>query len=85
MRTTDDPISRQTLKQLDAVMGWPAGTAAGILAGEAPPNVGAPVHDDESTLLYERPKGLTDAEWAELRRTTGEYIEWQLNRLSQGR
>lgn len=44
------------------MMGWPAGSSAGVLAGgDVPQTVGGPVHDDESTLMYERPKGLTDA------------------------
>lgn len=86
VRLTDDPISRQTMKQLDTVMGWPAGTSAGILrGGDGPETVSGPAHDDESTLMYERPKGLSDAEWAKLKASVGEYVEWQLDRFSRER
>lgn len=95
IRTSDDSLSRQTMIKIDTVMGWPPGTAGRVSRGLMEPpepggaapgeTVSAPSHDVESTLMYERPKGLTDAEWADLRRTTGEYIEWQLNRLSRDR
>lgn len=80
----------RTLGKLDVALGWPVGTLNAIGEESAsetpePETVGGPVHDDESTLMYERPKGLTDSEWAELKRTTGDYIEWQLNKLSQER
>lgn len=35
VRQSDGPISRQTLRQIDHVTGWGAGTAARILAGES--------------------------------------------------
>lgn len=96
IRTTDDSLSRQTMMKIDTVMGWPPGTAGKVSRGlidppapggpaAEPETVSAPTHDDESTLMYERPKGLSDAEWEKLKTSTGEYIEWQLNRLSQGR
>lgn len=79
---TDDPISRQTMKQLDTVMGWPGGTAAGIVRGEAPPDpgaeaVGAVVEDDDA-LLYARPDGLTDGEWQKIKTHAGEFVRWQI-------
>lgn len=94
IRTSDDSLSRQTMIKIDTVMGWPSGTAGRVSRGLMEPpepggstsndeTVGGTSHDDESTLMYERPKGLTDAEWADLRRTTGEYIEWQLDKLSR--
>ena len=82
---TDDPISRQTLKQIDLVMGWPAGTSAGVLAGATPPRPGrqaaivsAP-SDDQDTILYRRPEGMSEAQWERLRAENSRYWQWQLS------
>lgn len=83
VRHTDGPISRQTLRRLDAVMGWPNGTAAGILQGEHPPGVPdldsetvGPSGDTEDHLLFARPDGLTDEEWETAKANAGELVRW---------
>lgn len=43
IRSTDEPLSRQTLKQLDKVMGWEPGTSAAVLGGRTPPAPGGTV------------------------------------------
>ena len=52
IRSTDEPLSRQTLKQVDKVMGWEPGTSALVLGGRTPPaphgTVG-PTDDDEAS------------------------------------
>lgn len=54
-RAAFDPISRQTLKQLDEVTGWAAGTAARIYAGvqQSPANGGSANPVDWSQVTNE--------------------------------
>lgn len=55
VRQGNDPISRQTLKQLDEVTGWAAGTAARIYAGvqQSPANGGSANPVDWSQVTNE--------------------------------
>lgn len=82
VRHTDGPISRQTLRQLDAVMGWAKGTAASIVQEDAPhasdpePETVGPSRDTEDHLLFARPDGLTDEEWEAAKVSAGELVRW---------
>ena len=55
VRTTDGPISRQTLRQIDHVTGWPPGTAGRLLQGAPVSAVTlrpqAPVHTVPASAL----------------------------------
>lgn len=54
-----------------------------VAAGMAP--VGADVQDDSGepdSLLYQRPRGLTDPEWDRIRRESLDYIEFQIERAT---
>lgn len=93
VRNTDEPISRQTMKQLDQVMGWSAGTTAGILRGALPPGpvpgpdaesvVATP--DTEGALLFMRPDGVDDEEWASIKRDAEGYLQWQIEKALRER
>lgn len=71
VRLTDEPISRQTIRQLEAVMGWPAGRAMAVLQGDYQEPSGSFTLADVSNeeLLEEVAKrmrrGGTDASAAE--------------------
>lgn len=84
VRTTDGPISRQTQRQLDQLMGWPAGTSAGILRGELPPGAAegsvSASPDTDDSLLFVRPPGVTDQEWIRIKDEAQGYIEWQIEK-----
>lgn len=111
VRNSDDSISRQTQRQLDAVMGWPPGTAAGVLQGrhvegvftptepdtpiplpaageQTPPGLVSPQpvgQDEEDTLLFARPDGLSDAEWEKVRNEAGALIQWLAEKAARER
>lgn len=91
VRTDRGPLSRQTLKQLDRVMGWPAGTAHRVAQGAIPaPAAGLTIEAastppappyDTGDLMFQRPDGLTDDEWMHLKAETGEWLTWQIERV----
>lgn len=88
VRYSDGPVSRQTMRQLDQVLGWPAGTTAGVLRGlPAPEGVGPVVDsvsaapDTDDSLLFVRPPGVTDQEWIRIKDEAQGYIEWQIEKV----
>lgn len=87
---SDDSLSRQTLRQLDAVMGWEPGTAAGVLQGRHPvevpdPHGGnvPPVGNTDDNLLLARPHGLSDEEWGRIKAENLGYFEWLIEKASR--
>lgn len=87
VRHTDDPISRQTLRQLDAVMGWPGGTSAGILQGYIPDpatEIVVPAVNTDNQVLYVRPDGVSDEDWDQIVTSAQGYIEWQIQQALRG-
>ena len=45
--------------------------------------VGPGAHDDD--LRYQRPPGLTDVQWAEIRERTRAFLEFELDRAAKER
>lgn len=86
-------IQASTQSKLESGLGWAPGTYRLISLGQldAPePLQGEPVGDDdedEDTLLYRRPEGLTDKQWRELRARTRNLVEWEIQQAlkEQGR
>ena len=80
-----------TIALIEQIYEWEPGSIRSVLAGGMPrpksgegANVGASA-EDEDTLLYRRPSGLSDREWEHLKAETREYIEWQMNRVARER
>jgi hypothetical protein len=83
-----------TQGRIEDALGWPPGTIRQIgFGGDVPEDqdetVGASgedaVHEEEDTLLYRRPEGLTDEEWEQVKRESRGFIEWQIQRAAQER
>lgn len=77
-----------TLAKLDEAFGWTPGTLAAIgeelLDAPEPHNVG-PDPDDEDSLLFRRPEGLTDEQWRRLKeRKRGDW-KWEVLRAAEER
>lgn len=89
--------SRSTLRKLDVGLQWESGSARRVLEGgeptpleATPAGVGSdPVggdDDDDGSLNYRRPEGLTDEQWRQLRARTRNMIEWEIEQaLRQNR
>ena len=77
------PQSR-TLGAIEKALDWPVSSIAHMLEGGDPPTVGGPADDPETEvdLLYRRPEGLSDDEWARVKRESREFIEWQIEKAS---
>lgn len=79
----------RTQGKIEQALGWEAGTIQSVADGAKPPplaprdedGVGA-VSEDDDTLLYRRPPGLSDEEWTRLKTQTRDWIEWQLDRAA---
>lgn len=89
VRQSDGRVARQTLQKIDAVTGWAPGTALRILRGESldgptPENVGSSP-DDEDSLLFRRPAGLSDQEWRSMQERMRGGWEWELRRADRER
>jgi len=77
-----------TQGKIEAAVGWEPGTIRRIGNGaDVPPfpeNVGGATEtekeSEEDTLLYRRPPGLSDGEWAQIKRESRGFIEWQIQR-----
>lgn len=79
----------KTLGAIEKALGWPAGTIASMLAGGPAPSVGGETEDvgneDEDTLLYRRPEGISDDEWERIKKESRGFIEWQIQRAAEER
>lgn len=89
-------FSAESLATISKVLGWAPGTWRRVLDDpEAAvthqqmslPGVDAvgPSPQDEDSLLYRRPDGLSDAAWEKLKNETREYLEWMIDRASRER
>lgn len=80
------PQSR-TLGAVEKALGWPVSSIALMLEGGDPPAVGVetPALREMDELLYRRPAGLTDSEWALVREESMEFIDWQVERVMRER
>lgn len=89
-------VSRATLKRLDAGLQWEAGSARRIYEAGADPTPIADAdeptrsvsaeRDDDDTLLYRRPEGLTNEQWREIKARNRKLVEWEIEQaLQQGR
>lgn len=90
LRLGEGVVSRHTLRQLDAVMGWPAGSAARVIdGGEVPadntPEIVSGPGDAGSSLLVLRPNGLTDDEWASIVEESRGHLEWLVEKAARKR
>ena len=81
-----------TQGKIERAVGWPPGTLRDIAAGAPAPEPDAVVggasedHDDEEdTLRFRRPDGISDQEWERVKAEARGFIEWQINRASQER
>ena len=107
VRNSDDSISRQTLKQLEAVMGWTPGPAAGVLQGRyvegvltptepdpvphpsrpkvtSPPlEIVGPTGDNEDSLIFARPDGLSDETWERITKEARGAISWLMEKAAR--
>lgn len=74
---------------IEFALGWPPGTIAEVVEGAEPPPVGGLTQDadqqQEDTLLYRRPEGLTDEEWEQVKEESRGFIEWQIERAARER
>lgn len=84
VRQTDEPLSRQTLQKIDHVTGWPAGTAARIVRGAqpTPTETVSPATDDDDSLLFRRPAGVSDREWRSMQERMRGGWEWELRQAN---
>jgi hypothetical protein len=62
IRSTDEPISRQTLRQIEVVMAWREGTASQILNGTPPPPPGG-----DDIEVYQIPDDDEVTNWASVK------------------
>ncbi len=91
--TVDDFVSGdrwikiRTQGRIEQALGWAPGTMAAIVEGEEPPAVGAGRQDDDAPdeLRFRRPPDLSDAEWARLRTSLQDYLEFQIERAARDR
>ncbi|NUO57283.1 MAG: hypothetical protein HOV78_11495 [Hamadaea sp.] len=87
-------------EKIDRGFAWPPGTAWRVLTTGydpiadppgvslvkyPPPQPEATESDEDDSLLYRRPDGLSDAEWERLKKDTREYLEWQIERAARER
>jgi DNA-binding Xre family transcriptional regulator len=79
----------KTLSRIETALEWAPGTIAGMLEGEPAPAVGGVPQDEASpqgdSLLFQRPPGLSDDQWAQIRNDMGEYLELEIRRASRQR
>lgn len=79
-----------TQGKIERALGWSVGTISGIAEGLTEPpsetsdETFSKMSEDTSTLLFRRPGGLSDEEWADMRKNIRGYIEWQMWRVSGG-
>ncbi len=78
-----------TQGRIEQAIGWAPGTIAAIAAGMPIPPVGGRIKDvkpdDEFTLRFRRPPGLSDAEWERVKIESEGIVQWTLDRASQER
>lgn len=80
-----------TQGKIERALDWPAGTLRTIAAGgPAPePSVGSAGGrsngDQDDTLRFRRPAGLTDQQWESVRERTESYVAWQVNEAAHRR
>lgn len=89
-------FSPESLASVSRVLGWAPGTWRAILddpdatvshqqlTPEGVDTVGDTPEDDDS-LLYRRPDGMSDHDWDELKDKTREYLEWLIDRAARER
>lgn len=85
-------VAPVTLRKIDKALGWQTGSARSILRGEA---VGGDVQDastatedggrENQTLLFQRPEGISDARWSELRGRASAYLQGLLDAAADER
>ena len=77
-----------TLAKLDEAFGWTPGTLAAIgeelLDAPESESVGADSEDGD-TLLFRRPEGLSDMEWAAMQRAMRGGWEWEIRKAARER
>lgn len=77
-----------TLAKIETALGWPAGRivdmADGFGAGDGNGSVGRG-GDDAPLFRYQRPPGLSDQEWDELRKQHADYWDWLVERAARER
>lgn len=85
-------IQARTQKAVEDALGWAPGTYRRLSLGQLDqperltedPVGGA--DDDDGSLNYRRPEGLTDEQWRQLRARTRNMIEWEIEQaLRQNR
>lgn len=88
-----------TQGKIERALGWPSGSIRQIGNGSDPDEVGAVLADPSSvgattqdeaspqgdSLLFQRPPGLSDDQWAQIRDDMGEYLELEIRRASRQR
>jgi hypothetical protein len=91
-----EPTGRRTLLMIEEALDWPAGWCDLILAGEqfGPPDASPRAEtggsvgsagDDLPLFRYQRPPGLTDREWDDLRRQHADYWDFLVERAARDR
>jgi hypothetical protein len=83
-----EPTGGRTLLLVEEALGWPAGWTDRILTGQAdgpPESSVGPVAEDAPLFRYQRPSGLTDQEWDDLRRQHADYWDWLVERAARER
>lgn len=82
----------KTQGRIEKALGWAPGTLTAIADGApAPDATETPVGDDTENaaevdeLLYRRPEGLSDEEWAQIKDESRGFIEWQIEKAARER
>jgi hypothetical protein len=84
-----EPTGGRTLLLVEEALDWPSGWTDRILTGEVsgPPELASVGSSDDAAPLfrYQRPPGLSDEEWDDLRRQHADYWDWLVERAARER
>lgn len=77
---------RNTRTAIESALGWEIGTIVAIADGQIDPSEvetvgGGHDHGDDS-LLFMRPRGISDQQWIQIKNNAVEWIEWQLDKAA---
>lgn len=78
VRSGHGPLRSDSLRQVDTLMGWPHGTARRVTQGATPPPPSLEKIDLDA-ITFNRPPGLSDTEWDEVRERMTSGWEWELS------
>lgn len=74
-----------TLAKIESGLGWPAGRITDMADGFGAGEPVGPAEQDAPLFRYQRPEGLSDQEWDDLRRQHADYWDWLVERAARER